>query len=277
MGFLLCIMLSKWTCGKCLGWQSLASLDSSGTFRLQRAINSCGGCFVRAPANSRVLGNRISPHILVYQVEMPRSLVYWERARGRDGLDTNSGNPQDRSTYRDNGPRCESPRWPLLVDAEQWPLLTDTGKWGAVGVDLGANTEHNGRTYIFFGDVATSHQSGIALNADMVAWIDDPEVLLHGGHLALGWNFILPFEPTSVQGQPDWRFCGKCGSLFWDGDPAFKGFCHRDQGIHEAIGLRFVIPCRGDRRAGWSTELAFLWQMRRTLFRRRSCIQRHLS
>jgi hypothetical protein len=135
-----------------------------------------------------------------------------------------------------------NPKWPLLVDAEQWPLLTDTGTWGAAGIDLGANTEHNGRTYIFFGDVATTPWSGIPLNADMVAWIDDPEVIHHGGHLALGWNFILPFEPTTVQGQHDWRFCGKCGSLFWDGDPAFKGFCHKDQGVHQSIGLRFVIP-----------------------------------
>jgi hypothetical protein len=66
------------------------------------------------------------------------------------------------------------PNWPLTVDAEQWPLLTDTGTWGAAGIDLGANTEHNGRTYIFFGDVATTSWSGIPLNADMVAWIDDP-------------------------------------------------------------------------------------------------------
>jgi hypothetical protein len=127
--------------------------------------------------------------------------------------------------------------WPLLVDAEGWPLLIDPGKWGAAGTDLGANTEHNGRTYIFFGDVAPTRGSGIPINADMVAWIDDQDVIFHGGHLALGWNFILPFQPTS-----DWRFCGKCGSLFWDGDPNIKGFCHKDQGIHVAIGLNFVIP-----------------------------------
>jgi hypothetical protein len=127
--------------------------------------------------------------------------------------------------------------WPLLVDAEGWPLLIDTGKWGAAGTALGANTEHNGRTYIFFGDVAPTRGSGIPINADMVAWIDDQDVIFHGGHLALGWNFILPFQPTS-----DWRFCGKCGSLFWDGDPNIKGFCHKDQGIHVAIGLNFVIP-----------------------------------
>src|SRR5579859_7840562 len=101
--------------------------------------------------------------------------------------------------------------WPDLVDPERWPLLTDTGKWGAIGTDLGANTEHNGRTYIFFGDTATHEdQSGIPANADMVAWIDDPAVLRHGGHFPLGWNLILSFEPTGLPGQHDWRFCGKC-------------------------------------------------------------------
>jgi hypothetical protein len=133
-------------------------------------------------------------------------------------------------------------KWPLLVDAEQWPLLTDTGRWGAVGLDLGANTEHEGRLYIFFGDVWPG-QSGIPINADLVAWVDEPEVLRRGGHLALGWKFVLPFEPTSQQGQRDWRFCGKCGALFYDGYPTFKGVCHRG-GVHEAIGWRFVVPAR---------------------------------
>jgi uncharacterized protein with PIN domain len=133
------------------------------------------------------------------------------------------------------------PKWPLLVDAQGWPLLTDTGRWGVVGVDLGATTEHDGRVYFFFGDVATSSQSGIPLNADLVAWTDATQVLRHGGHLALGWKFALPYEPTAVPGQPDWRFCGKCGGLFWDGDAVFKGVCIRG-GAHEAIGWKFVLP-----------------------------------
>jgi hypothetical protein len=128
------------------------------------------------------------------------------------------------------------------VDAEHQPLLTDTGRWGAIGLDLGANTEHDGRLYIFFGDVWTG-QSGIPVNADLVAWVDETTVLRHGGHLAVGWKFVLPFEPTDQQGQRDWRFCGKCGGLFYDGYPSFKGACHRG-GTHQAIGWRFVVPAR---------------------------------
>ena len=133
-------------------------------------------------------------------------------------------------------------KWPLLVDAEQWPLLQNTGFWGAVGVDLGANSEHEGRLYIFFGDVWPG-KSGIPINADLVGWVDEPRVLRRGGHLALGWTFVLPFEPTNAQGQHDWRFCRKCGALFYDGYPSFKGICHLG-GSHEAAGWRFVIPAR---------------------------------
>ena len=139
---------------------------------------------------------------------------------------------------------AEHPSWPLPVDAEQWPLLTDTGRWGVIGVDLGANTEHGGRTYVFFGDVAQNRSSGLPDNADLVAWIDDPEVLEHGGHLALGWNFVLPTD-AAPQRQPDWRFCWKCQSLFWDGDAGFKGVCHRGNGqVHQAAGLQFFLPAR---------------------------------
>ena len=46
--------------------------------------------------------------------------------------------------------------------------------------------------------------------SDLKAWTDDRKVFRHGGHLAVGWNFVLPYEPTSVPGQPDWCFCGKC-------------------------------------------------------------------
>jgi len=135
------------------------------------------------------------------------------------------------------------PRWPLLVDPEHWPLLTDTGPWGVIGVDLGANTEHGGRTYVFFGDVAQRSDSGLPDNADLVAWIDDLGVLETGGHLAIGWNFLLPTDPAPER-QPDWRFCVKCQALFWDGDPGFKGVCHLDGQAHVAMGWTFHLPAR---------------------------------
>ena len=165
----------------------------------------------------------------------------------------------------------------MLVDAEQWPLLTDTGKWGAAGADLGANTEHNGRTYIFFGDVATSRGSGIPINADMVAWIDDQDVLFHGGHLALGWNFILPFQPTSVQGQTGLAILRKMRQPLLGRRPKLQRLLPQGSGHSCRHRPELRHSGRRDRGAGWSTGLALLREMRRPVLERRSRIPRGLS
>lgn len=43
-------------------------------------------------------------------------------------------------------------------------------------------------------------------------------------------------------GQRDWRFCGKCSTMFYDGDPAGKGFCPADGHNHLANGYMFDLP-----------------------------------
>ncbi|WP_212903105.1 hypothetical protein [Clostridium polyendosporum] len=48
-----------------------------------------------------------------------------------------------------------------------------------------------------------------------------------------------PLKLASL-GQADWRYCGKCHSLFFDGYPD-KGKCAAG-GSHEAIGYNFVLP-----------------------------------
>jgi hypothetical protein len=133
--------------------------------------------------------------------------------------------------------------WPYLVDPVGNPLLTDTGRWNAIGFDEGANTERSdGHLYIFSGDVATD-QVNTPLNADLVAWVDEPAPLRNGGHLAMGWNFQLPTTGPGIEGQPDWQFCLKCSALFWNGDPNFKGRCSLG-GTHDTfgLGLNFSLP-----------------------------------
>ena len=136
------------------------------------------------------------------------------------------------------------PEGPDTIDLQGWPLLHDTKKWGVVGVDLGANTVHNGKLFFFFGDVWTDgRQPG---NADLVAWTDDKAILRHGGHFSLGWNFILPNTQQGApltSGQPDWRFCGKCHGLFWapNGD-ASGSACPHDGSTHQPVGWTFVLP-----------------------------------
>ncbi|MFD8974900.1 hypothetical protein [Streptomyces sp. NPDC059593] len=79
-------------------------------------------------------------------------------------------------------------------------VINDTESWTVVGIDLGANTEHDGKLVFYFGDVATTD---------------------NGEHRWKGWNFVLPNdhqgEPEQLErtGQRDWRYCSRCHSLFW--------------------------------------------------------------
>jgi len=151
--------------------------------------------------------------------------------------------------------RVSDPKWEHSVDPMQWPLLNDTGRWGVIGVDLGANTEHSdGRLYFFFGDVAVewdpnfpgySGDPQIIKESDLVAWTDDTEVFRHGGHLEFGWNFFLPNDEqgaTASTGQPDWRFCGRCGGLFLAPNESTAGSVCPKGGEHRWIGKKFFLP-----------------------------------
>jgi hypothetical protein len=56
------------------------------------------------------------------------------------------------------------------VDPEGLPVPNRTSRWGVRGVDLGANTEHAGKVYFFFGDVPRyDRHDGPAQDADLVA------------------------------------------------------------------------------------------------------------
>ena len=62
-----------------------------------------------------------------------------------------------------------------------------------------------------------------------------------GGHVAQGYNFVLPHEvPESPHAQGAWRFCSKCSVMFFDGYPQ-KGNCPAGGG-HTAAGFVFVLP-----------------------------------
>jgi hypothetical protein len=61
------------------------------------------------------------------------------------------------------------------------------------------------------------------------------------GHLAQGWMFLLPYNfPSDGNHQPQWRYCGKCKGMFWDGN-ANKGICPAG-GVHAAEGWEFTLP-----------------------------------
>ena len=69
-------------------------------------------------------------------------------------------------------------------DPEGKPFLNDTVPWRVAGTDLGANTEHNGRLYFFFGDVVpTPGSSWPPYDSDLIAFTQDPSPEPHGFRL----------------------------------------------------------------------------------------------
>ncbi|MFF0033964.1 CAP domain-containing protein [Streptomyces avermitilis] len=62
-----------------------------------------------------------------------------------------------------------------------------------------------------------------------------------GGHIPRGYWFTLPHDVAGTpEAQTDWRFCGKCRAMFFDGYPQ-KGACPAT-GVHQAAGYNFVLP-----------------------------------
>lgn len=130
--------------------------------------------------------------------------------------------------------------WPQLVDPLGQPLLNDLGACGAWGVNLGANCDHKGRLFIFFGDAAVINPGvNNKENSDIVAWSDDSAIIEHGGHLATDLDFTLPVSPGAGNGQNGWRFCTQCHGLFW---PGARSVCPKTLSDHNAAGLVFWLP-----------------------------------
>jgi hypothetical protein len=51
-----------------------------------------------------------------------------------------------------------------------------------------------------------------------------------GNHIPAGHNFVLRHDvPEDAHNQAQWRYCGTCGAIFWNGD-SDKGLCPGAQG-----------------------------------------------
>lgn len=63
-----------------------------------------------------------------------------------------------------------------------------------------------------------------------------------GEHQKAGYNFELPFGGVeTATAQQNWRNCGKCQAMFFNGDLSNKGRCPAGAG-HQSAGFNFVIP-----------------------------------
>jgi hypothetical protein len=52
--------------------------------------------------------------------------------------------------------------------------------------------------------------------------------------------YFVAYDDSTGPGQGDWRYCGKCGSLFFNGYPD-HGMCAGDGKPHEAAGWNFFL------------------------------------
>jgi hypothetical protein len=59
--------------------------------------------------------------------------------------------------------------------------------------------------------------------------------------VAAGYDFVLPTDdPESTVAQANWRFCGQCYAMFFNGYPS-KGVCAGGAG-RQGQGLNFLLP-----------------------------------
>ena len=126
--------------------------------------------------------------------------IWWEPCSLGDGAGMPNGAPVEVLSVERVGQLTGS------HDPEGWVLLNgDTSLWGVAGVDLGCNTEHEGKLFIFSGDVVPGDRvGGPKRDADFVAWTDATDIFASpGGGFTL--NPILDaqgtyFDPITVKG-----------------------------------------------------------------------------
>jgi hypothetical protein len=82
--------------------------------------------------------------------------------------------------------------WPGDSDPEGLPHPNQTLAWGVPGVDLGANTDHEGRLFFFFGDVPPE-------NYDLVAYTTDAYPEPDGIHLTPLLRPDGRFDPFQIR------------------------------------------------------------------------------
>lgn len=103
------------------------------------------------------------------------------------------------------------------ADPEGLPHINNTTEWGVAGTDMGAPVEHQGKLYIFFGDVPEFD------DADPIAYTTDPDPEPHGFRLTpvLQDGPGTSFRPLRVKRLTDTGYLGTnetpTGAFSYDG------------------------------------------------------------
>ncbi|HEY6988560.1 MAG TPA: hypothetical protein VH369_09260 [Bryobacteraceae bacterium] len=90
-------------------------------------------------------------------------------------------------------------------DPEGKPIINDSNLWSVAGTDLGANTDHNGRVFFFFGDVPRAGRVvGPPQDADLVAYSEDAAVGPNGIKLnaVMDGEWFHPYTVAAPFGIP---------------------------------------------------------------------------
>ncbi len=90
-------------------------------------------------------------------------------------------------------------------DPQGLPHMNFTKVWKCIGVDLGANTEFDNATFIYFGDVVTPDSHKSLYNTDLIAFIDHAK-LMPGANLSTAQQ--------GVDNQLDVFFIDEHGRLY---------------------------------------------------------------
>jgi hypothetical protein len=103
--------------------------------------------------------------------------------------------------------------------------------------DVPADATHHQEKWQYCGKCAVIFWNGDARGKKGICARDG------AGHDPQGWNFVLPYDlRESGHDQSQWRFCGKCFALFWNGEQHRKrGRCPKDGKGHGAAGHNFVL------------------------------------
>ena len=96
--------------------------------------------------------------------------------------------------------------------------------------------------------------NGYAQNKGRCAAYGVPSKHAHVGKKGDYTKYQVTYDDSTGPGQGDWRYCRKCGVLFFNGYPE-KGVCAADRGDHEAAGYNFFLyhdrRRRQDEEDGW--------------------------
>ncbi|MGI8666544.1 MAG: hypothetical protein ACR2N4_11015, partial [Jatrophihabitans sp.] len=88
----------------------------------------------------------------------------------------------------------------------------------------------------------------------------------NGAHTPGSRDYYLPTTASEWPGQSGWRYCGKCGVLYWPGTPRYDavtptgaGHCSWDAAGHSGTSYNYRVPYTAVLSAGTGYQAGWRW------------------